>query len=121
MAKFMFIYLDPIEKTVPQPSPEEMQNVMQTWWEWLGRGQQEGWCVAMGDPLHATVKTVGPDHVITDGPHAEAKELVGGYSIVQADTIEEACEHAKGCPIFSTGGRVEVREIVDTGEADPAE
>ena len=47
--------------------------------------------------------------VVTDGPFVESKEIVGGYSIVQADTIDAAAEIAKGCPGLLGGGKVEVR------------
>ena len=41
----------------------------------------------------------------------ELKESVGGYSIVKADSLDEATEMAKGCPALEFGGMVEVREI----------
>ena len=49
--------------------------------------------------------------VVTDGPFVESKEIVGGYSIVQADTIDAAAELAKGCPGLLVGGKVEVRPL----------
>jgi hypothetical protein len=49
--------------------------------------------------------------VVTDGPFIEVKEMVGGFSIVQADTLEDAAELARGCPIFQRGGSVEVRPL----------
>jgi hypothetical protein len=52
-----------------------------------------------------------PNKVITDGPFAEGKELVGGYFLVRADSLDEAARMAKDCPIFETGGSVEVRPI----------
>ena len=56
-------------------------------------------------------KIVKADSVIADGPYAEIKESIVGYSIVKADSVEEATELAKGCPILKVGGNVEVREI----------
>ena len=41
----------------------------------------------------------------------ESKEIVGGYSIVEADTIDAAAELAKGCPALLFGGNVEVRPL----------
>jgi len=38
---------------------------------------------------------------------------VGGYSIIQADTIDAAAELAKGCPALLTGGSVEIRPLAD--------
>ena len=52
------------------------------------------------------------NNVITDGPYSEIKELIGGYTIVKAESFDEAAELAKGCPILEVGGNVEIRDIV---------
>jgi hypothetical protein len=41
----------------------------------------------------------------------EAKEIVGGFSIIQAETLDAAAELARGCPALLTGGSVEVRPL----------
>ena len=43
---------------------------------------------------------------------AEVKEIVGGFLICKVETLEEALELAKGCPIHAYGGTVEVRELM---------
>jgi hypothetical protein len=48
-----------------------------------------------------------------DGPFVESKEIVGGFSIIQADTIDAAAELAKSCPALLSGGHVEVRVLWD--------
>jgi hypothetical protein len=66
-----------------------------------------------GLPLSKEGKVVEKEGaVITDGPFAEGAEMVGGYLIVSADTLDTATEISKGCPIFEHGGSVEVREIM---------
>lgn len=112
MAKFLFIYRDPIEKTAPKLSPDEMQAHMKLWWDWLGAGKEAGWVEEMGEALTPEGRVVQADKSITDGPYAETKELVGGYSLIEAKSFEAACEHAMGCPIYATGGVVEVRQIM---------
>jgi hypothetical protein len=65
-----------------------------------------------GHPLQSTGKVVsGSDKVVKDGPYAEAKDVVGGYIIVEADDIVQAVELSKGCPILDAGGSVEVRPV----------
>ena len=65
-----------------------------------------------GEPLEASGKVVSSEHkIISDGPFAEGKELVGGFFIVRAAMVDEAVEMSKACPIFETGGSVEVRPI----------
>jgi hypothetical protein len=49
--------------------------------------------------------------MVTDGPYAEAKDVVGGYIIVEARDMGYATELAKGCPILGGGGSVEIRPL----------
>jgi hypothetical protein len=49
---------------------------------------------------------------VTDGPYAEAKDLVGGYTLVEAKDLAHAAELSMGCPIFERGGFVEVRPVM---------
>jgi hypothetical protein len=70
-----------------------------------------------GEGLHppsmgARVSFSGGKPKVTDGPFAEAKDLVGGYTIVEATDIAEAAEISKGCPIFERSGFVEVRPVM---------
>ena len=56
-------------------------------------------------------RVINAKKIVSDGPFIEAKEVIGGFSIVQADTVDAAAELAKGCPIFLRGGSVEVRPL----------
>lgn len=113
MARFLFIYRDPASQTGPELSPEEMQAHMQQWFDWLGSGSEAGWVTEMGNPLTPEGRVVASDGTITDGPYPESKELVGGYSVIEAADFDEACRHAARCPIYSTGGSVEIRMIAE--------
>lgn len=64
-------------------------------------------------PLTPEGKVVrGSKKVVSDGPFMEGKEMVGGYLACKADSLEEAVEISKGCPILEfDNGIVEVREI----------
>ncbi|HZS51978.1 MAG TPA: YciI family protein [Bryobacterales bacterium] len=53
----------------------------------------------------------GPKKLIKDGPFAEAKDVVAGYIVVQANALAHAAELAKGCPILEVGGSVGVRPV----------
>jgi hypothetical protein len=110
MAKFLFVYRGGGDAD-SNLTPEEMQQQMQKWQTWIGEGMQKGWLVDMGDALTPEGRVVRPKKVVTDGPFVESKEIVGGYSIVQADTIDAAAEFAKGCPGLLYGGTVEVRAL----------
>ncbi len=113
MNKFMLIFHNEVAQTAMNPSPEEMQTEMQRWNEWIGGIAAQGKFVGT-DALIPTGKVMrGSQHITTDGPYSEGKEVIGGYSLVTADTIEEAMELAKGCPIFRGEGAVEVRPVVN--------
>jgi hypothetical protein len=93
-------------------SPDEMQKRMQKWMAWMKDLGAKGH-FKTGEPLDDVGKVVrGPSKTITDGPFAEAKDLVGGYLIVEAKNFAEAVELSKGCPILEdASGSVEVRPI----------
>jgi hypothetical protein len=112
MAKFLFVYRSNTDaaKQMRNMPPEQMQQIMQQWGAWIGEAMQKGWMVDPGDGLTDEGKTV-TTKVVSDGPFVEAKEIVGGYSVVEADTIEKAAEFAKGCPALLGGGSVEVRRL----------
>lgn len=102
------------------PSPEETeaqaQEHMKRWGAWVQSLADQGKFVS-GSPLEVTGKTVHKrGELITDGPFAEGKELVGGYIIVKTDDLDEAVDLAKDCPIFYRGGTVEVRPITTLGK-----
>jgi hypothetical protein len=93
-------------------TPEQMQQSMQKWGAWLQDLGAKGHIKDQGNPLEATGKVVKKKTAITDGPYAEAKDVIGGYTLVQAKDISEAAKLAAGCPIFDSGGFVEVRPIM---------
>jgi len=53
----------------------------------------------------------GKEKSVHDGPFAEAKDVVGGYVVVEAKDLAHAVELSKSCPILEAGGSVEVRPI----------
>jgi hypothetical protein len=110
MKDFMLIFLN--GSSAGQLSPEEMQDNMQQWFAWIEKLKAKDIYVS-GEALLPAGKTVkGPKGLVTDGPFAESKELVGGYFIIKAASIEEAAEIAKDCPDLALNGNVEVREVM---------
>jgi len=114
MAEFLYLFRN--RAGGPALSPEEMQQTMQRWIAWIEQLSRAGKFKG-GDPLEDGGKVLsGPaGTLVTDGPFAEAKEVVGGYLLVSAGSPEEAVELARGCPIYAHGGTVEVRAIQDMG------
>ncbi len=94
-----------------KPSPEQMQASIKQWQDWIGGIAAQGKFLST-NRLGFEGKTLKPNNVITDGPYAEVKEMVGGYIIVKATNIDEAMKLAEGCPILNIGGHVEVRNVM---------
>ena len=110
MKDFMFIFRGGSDAR--NYSPEEMQQQMQKWFAWIDQLKTNKTYVA-GEPLTPAGKTVkGSKPVITDGPFAESKEVVGGFFLIKANSLEDAAEIAKACPDLPLNGSVEVREVM---------
>lgn len=109
MKKYMLILFEQ-DNMYAEFSPEDMQKeigVHQQWIEELGAHYDSG------EPLQHEAKAIhGKEKVVTDGPYIESKELVSGFYILNANSLEEATELAKGCPVLRLGGNVEVREVM---------
>jgi hypothetical protein len=91
-----------------KPSPAQMQEMYAKFNAWKEKFQEN--IVDMGGKLGGgkVVTTQGA----TDGPFVEAKEVIGGYMIVSAESLEKAIEVVRECPgLVSPGSGVEVREI----------
>jgi hypothetical protein len=93
-------------------SPEQMQQVADEWMAWFNRLKDQGKAVA-GNPLERGGKVVSGRNgrVVSDGPFAESKETIGGYFLLNVNTMDEAVAIARGCPGLPHGVRVEVRAV----------
>jgi hypothetical protein len=112
MTKFMLVYHGP-QDAGSKTSTEEVQKLVPKWQAWITKGMEEGWLVDRGNGLTQECRVVDTKKVVTDGPFVETKEIVGGFSVVQAETIDAAAELAKECPYLLSGGHVEVRALWD--------
>lgn len=108
MADFLFLFRGGRPESQDY-SPDQMQQHMQKWGDWIKALGEKG-VYKGGAPLSLDSKVLR-DAIVSDGPYAEAKDAVGGYVIVAAETLDDAAEMAKKCPIFETKGVVEVRPI----------
>ena len=111
MKDFMFVFRnDPA--VMADMSPEVLQTSMQKWMDWIGGIAAEGKLLDRGSRLSDEGNVVRPAKLVTDGPYIETKETIGGFIMVQTESLDEATEIAKGCPILAAGGNVEVRPII---------
>jgi hypothetical protein len=108
MSEFTFLY----RGRDASASPEQRQQHMQKWVTWMKELGAKGHLKDPGHPLEGTGKVVkGNRKIVTDGPFAEAKDVVGGFTLIEASDLAEATEISKGCPILEVGGSVEIRPV----------
>ena len=94
-------------------SPEQGQKHMEKWVAWFKDLGEKGYLKELGHPLELTGMVVkGNQKIVTDGPYAETKDVVGGFSLIEANDLADAVEISKGCPILEVGGSVEVRPVM---------
>lgn len=93
-------------------SPEQIQIWMKQTMDWIGGiTAQNKFSGGNGLPFE-DAKVVRHNNIVTNGPFGEIKETIGGYIIVKANSVDEAVEFAKGCPVLQgEGNSVEVRRI----------
>jgi hypothetical protein len=60
-----------------------------------------------------TIRHGDGENLITDGPYADTKEVLGGYFVFEASNLDEALEVAERVPAVRLGGAVEVRPVVE--------
>jgi hypothetical protein len=113
MARFMmFIYPDAAPEDW-QPKPEDVESMM----AYNAELEKAGALLALDGlfpDTHASIITWSEGKTtVTDGPFTEAKELVGGYWIIQAKNLDEAKEWARRCPMGDATGKIEIRQIRD--------
>jgi hypothetical protein len=102
-------------------TPDQLQAMSQAYGAFTQEVEEKGILLA-GDGLYptstaTTVRVRGGDRDVTDGPFAETKEQLGGFYLIDVDSLDDALEYAKRLPM--QGGSVEVRPamVLDTAEA----
>jgi hypothetical protein len=103
MAKYLFAY----HGGSMADTEEERNAQMAKWGQWF---QELGAAVVEpGAPVKSS-RTVSNGGSVSDGGGANP---VNGYTVIEADSFDAATDRAKGCPILSTGGSVEVAETIE--------
>jgi len=112
-SQYLLLLRQPYDGTGVRPAPEKMQEIMTRFAAWV-------------DSIRATTSVVSTNGLddrckilrgprgerVTDGPYAEAKEIIGGYVLITADSFEHAMELGRACPGLDYGMGVEVRPVM---------
>jgi len=111
MAQYILL-LKGINEQLDGYSPEELQTLFEKYDNWVEGIRSEG-KLKQAQKLLDDVRHEISSHQgqIIDGPFAETKETIGGYFVVETNTLQEAVAMARECPVVSHGGSVELREV----------
>ena len=112
--KFLSIYKH-VERDTP-PSAEEMCTMGKL----VEQGFKEGWLLAtegcLPSALGARVRRDGSNISVTDGPFTEAREVVGGFAILKANSKAEAIQLTKDFLKVAGEGECEIRQICEANQ-----
>jgi hypothetical protein len=96
-------------------SPDEMNAKMAVWEKWVDGIIEKNILVSRGNRLSKESRVIRDKKLITKGPYVELSEIIGGYIIIRAGSIDEAAEIAAEAPIVGKG-TIEVRGIYTESE-----
>ncbi|HET8874019.1 MAG TPA: YciI family protein [Gaiellaceae bacterium] len=90
---------------------EELQAIYQRYMDFSEKEQVVGGAELQDTDSATTVRVRNGDRLVTDGPYAEVKEALGGFFILECNSIDDACQLAAEIPATERGA-VEVRPVV---------
>ena len=104
------------EETTTAPEPAEAEKVMNEYWAYTSAineaGVNQGGEALQDSSTATTVRFKGDERIVTDGPFAETREVLGGYYLIDVPDLDAAIEWAAKCP-GARYGSVEVRPIME--------
>ena len=112
-SQFLLILRQPPGGT---PPPQELKKIMTEFHAWMESLRARNMVLGTNglDPTGKVLRGA-KGLSVTDGPYAEAKEIVGGYVLIAADDLDAAVDAARDCPGLSYRMAVEVRPVIQRG------
>ena len=105
MAKYVLLYVG--GDSMPE-TEAETAAVMKAWEAWYtGLGSA---VVDPGNPFSPGAKSIASNGTVSDGP---VGAMVTGYTILQAESLDEAVGMAQGCPVLQSGAEISVFETFE--------
>jgi hypothetical protein len=101
-----------------EPSAEAVEQIMNEYWAYekavADAGVRLGSDALQGVETATTVQvTEAGERIVTDGPFAETREILGGYYLIDVPDLDAALEWAARCPGAHHGSKIEVRPIME--------
>jgi len=104
-----------------KPECPPTQEAMNAMGKLIEEAMQAGWLIAtegcLPSSAGARVRLADGKFVVTDGPFAETKEVIGGFAIIRADSKQEAVELTKYFLETAGGGETEIRQLYESPAA----
>lgn len=110
MHHFMIFLKEDLE-AASQLTEEQLQEDITQYTQWVEKLAEGGNFVA-GEPLEGRGWQLKGDEVVTNGAFIEGNEAISGYFILKAENEQQAIRLAKTCPVFKSGGSLELRPIM---------
>lgn len=111
--KFLCIY----KPSRPEGSGSPTQQEMETMGKFIEESFKEGYLIStegcLPTALGARVRKSGDKMTVTDGPFTEAKEVVGGFALIRAESKQQAIEFTKRFLNIAGDGETEIRQIYE--------
>lgn len=106
------------EEPTEQAPQEQVDAIMAEWYAY-DKALREAGAHLAGDALQGThtattVRVKGDERVVTDGPFAETREVLGGYYLIDVPDLDSALDWAARCP-GAKYGSIEVRPVLELG------
>ena len=117
--RFLSIFKS-VERNEP-PSPEHIANMEKLIEESMKAGVLIATEGCLPSALGARVRRTGGKVTVTDGPFTEAKEVIGGFALLEATSKEHAIELTRKFLEVAGDGECEIRQIFTASEAGPGE
>ncbi|HEV2087748.1 MAG TPA: YciI family protein [Cryptosporangiaceae bacterium] len=107
------------EESTEQPPPEVLDQVMGEWWAYekaiSEAGVKQAGNALQGSETATTVRVKDGERVVTDGPFAETREVLGGFYLIDVPDLDAAIDWAARCP-GAKAGSLEIRPILEFGQ-----
>lgn len=118
MSAFVYLFRASTTEMREAMRPERAQQSLQAMMAWFKDLEQKGHLKNPGLPLEPSGRVVsGKGGVISDGPYAEAKDMVLGFIVIEARDMAQAIELARSCPMVTGGAAVEIRPVGQSTES----
>ena len=122
--KYVLMYVNrpDLDAAVPQERRQEVYQAIYGWFEKHGSAMADMGAELQAPETATTVKTGdnGSEPVVVDGSFSEAKENIGGFSVIDVPDLDAAIAMVKEWPSLGIPGvAVEIRPMVEYDEDDP--